>query len=465
MIGSFQSIQSTMKTELPVNNPIKSFWLTAEDEFATYRTKGELPQETDIIIIGSGYAGSTLAYYLYENDKTAKKSILMLEARNVCSGATARNGGHLKPDLYSQYKYFKSKYGEKGAAEIINFEHSHLKAVKEVVEKEKIDCDFVLTRACDVHLSSQSGKSSIENYYEMIKNPYVTCKDDVQITFGEAAKVISKVEDSSVCLTYTAGQLWPYKLMTALLKKVVSKGLNLQTNTPVLKVDRLENGKYLVETSRGKIITEKVIYATNGYTAAIEPKFENKIVPIKGACSHIISSDPKIRTPHLTNTYGIRYKGADTDYLINRPDGSVIVGGAKKHIFPFKEVFYNNVDDSTLIEGTKEYFDDYMKKMFYTWKDFKATTDYVWSGILGYSDDTVPYVGEMLEEKNKFVIAGFHGHGMPRVLLSAKALAKLINGNSDSLDIPSAFKITKDRMENTKNNLLEMLGTIPKSKL
>lgn len=73
-------------------------------------------------------------------------------------------------------------------------------------------------RSCDVHLVPSGVEDAISNYNEMIKNPYITYKSDVQIKFGKEARTISKVEDSPVCLTYTAGQLWPYKLITAILK-------------------------------------------------------------------------------------------------------------------------------------------------------------------------------------------------------------------------------------------------------
>lgn len=449
-----------MSQYLPVANGMKSFWLTAESDFSSHRSTEELPKEIDTIIIGSGYSGATTAYYLSQGDLKNASNILMLEARNICSGATARNGGHLKPELYYDYNSLKNIYGEKGVAEIMNFEYAHLEAVKELVEKEDIDCDFVLSRACDVHLHSKSVDKAISNYYSMTKNPYLKYKRDVQIKFGDQARIISKVEDSPVCVTYSAGQLWPYKLIIHLLKHCVKKGMNLQSNTPVTKVEKLNDGRYLVKTPRGDIITNKLILATNAYTASVEPKFEDKIVPIKGICSHIVSSDPTKHTPHLTNTYGIRFGEANTDYLINRPDGSVVVGGAKKHIFPYKDVFYKNVDDSTLIKGSKEYFDNYMQKRFYTWKNFDSKPDYVWSGILGYSDDSLPYVGELPGDKNKFIIAGFHGHGMPRVLLCAKALANFIKGDKGPMAIPQSFKITPERMTGTKNEILKSL-TIP----
>ncbi|KAG7896602.1 hypothetical protein KL905_005388 [Ogataea polymorpha] len=439
-----------MTDSLPVPNPTRSFWLTAEVDFHDHRSTAELPAEADIVIVGSGYAGTTTAHFLMEEGFDG--TIVMLEARDVCSGATARNGGHLKPSLYYSQKSWTKKFGEKGAAEIANFEFAHLAAMKELIERENIDCDFVLGRSCDVHLTSSAVNAALENYRQFTENPYITCKHDVQLHIGENARTISHVLDSEVSVTFTAGQLWPYKLVTSLLRKCMLKGLNLQTNTPVLGTQKLED-KWLVKTARGTILAKKLVIATNAYTASVEPRFLNKIVPIKGICSHIT---PKVRPSHLSHTYGIRYDGADQDYLINRADGTVVVGGAKKHIFPFKNVFYNVVDDSTLIPGTKEYFDDYMK-LFHDWKFTETETDHVWSGILGYTDDSLPYVGEMPHESNKFIIAGFHGHGMPRVLLSAKALASNIMGKK--LEVPEAFKISQERMTKTRNEILASLGS------
>lgn len=454
-----------MSKYLPVANPTRSFWLSVEDDgIKGYRSTEHLPKEVDAVIVGSGYAGTATAYYLLKGNPS-NKSILMLEARNICNGATARNGGHLKSDLYYGYETFRERYGEKDAASIHNFEYDHIKATKALIEEEKIDCNFIITRACDVHFDESSRDKAIRGYNAVSKNPYVKYMHDLQINFGTEAKTISKVESSPVCLTYTAGHLWPYKLVTSLLRKCIANGLQVQANTPVLKTEQLEDGKYLVKTPRGNILATKLIIATNGYTISIEPKFEKKIIPVKGVCCRIISADPAKPTPHLTNTYALRYSNNDFDYLINRDDGSVVVGGAKPVYGNDLSSFYNVVDDSTLIPKVKDFFTNHMKQRYYTWKDFDEKMDCIWSGILGLTDDSLPYVGEMPGEQNKFIIAGFHGHGMPRVLLCAKALAKFINEESDSLEVPEPFKVTEARMKDLEKYNANLSEVPSKSKL
>jgi monoamine oxidase len=75
----------------PVPNSTLSFWRTQPHEFDNYRSTEGLPEECDIVIIGAGYAGASVAYHLLE-DNPSPPSIVILEAREACSGATGRNG-------------------------------------------------------------------------------------------------------------------------------------------------------------------------------------------------------------------------------------------------------------------------------------------------------------------------------------------------------------------------------------
>lgn len=62
---------------------------------------------------------------------------------------------------------------------------------------------------------------------------------------------------------------------------------------PDLKTEKLKDGKYLVKTNRGHLITKKLIIAM---TPTTEANFIDKIVLIKGICNHIVSTDPAQRT-------------------------------------------------------------------------------------------------------------------------------------------------------------------------
>jgi hypothetical protein len=60
----------------------------------------------------------------------------MLETRDVCSGATGRNGGHISPKMYQDYSEVAAKYGPSAAQAIMRFRLAHLSALLEVATKE-----------------------------------------------------------------------------------------------------------------------------------------------------------------------------------------------------------------------------------------------------------------------------------------------------------------------------------------
>lgn len=139
------------------------------------------------------------------------------------------------------------------------------------------------------------------------------------------------------------------------------------------------SGQYTIITSRGQILARKIVFATNAYTSAISPQFTNKIVPVRGICSRIVTPE-NLPSPHLPNTYSIRYGPALYDYLIPRADGSIIVGGAKQDFWSDKKHWYGVFDDSKLIEPAKHYFDGLMQRTFKGWENSEAYTDKVWTG-------------------------------------------------------------------------------------
>ena len=79
---------------LPVPNSTHSFWHSEPNEFLFgHRTTPELPAEAGVVIVGSGITGTSAARFLVEDPRYGGRSVVMLEAREACWGATGRNGG------------------------------------------------------------------------------------------------------------------------------------------------------------------------------------------------------------------------------------------------------------------------------------------------------------------------------------------------------------------------------------
>ncbi|KAF7531068.1 hypothetical protein G7054_g9244 [Neopestalotiopsis clavispora] len=448
--------------QFPVPNSTASFWRTELDEFDKHRSTPELPAEVDVVIIGAGYSGAALAYYIYQDNPTPP-SVLILEAREACSGATAR--GHLKPDVYFGIPKHIKKHGAKAAVEVANFGASQVYAVKELVEKEKIDCDFTLTRACDATLDEGLARETEEAFKQLSASGVANLKD-IHYTGRKDAERVSGVKGALGAFTFTAAHVWPYKLVMHLLKLSLARGANLQTYTPVTCISEhpLPDGRWLVTTKdRGVVRAKKVIFATNGYTANLAPQFRDHIVPVRGICSRIVVPPKEgakgasiSAAPFLPQTYSIRHGPGVYDYLIPRNDGSIIVGGAKSDFWSDTSQWYNVADDSKLIEPAKHYFDDLMQRTFMGWENSGAHVDKIWTGIMGYSSDWMPHVGDVPGKPGQMIMAGFSGFGMPLILLTAKGVVQMLREGKKFEDtgVPTLFKATQQRLDSTWSDIL-----------
>jgi glycine/D-amino acid oxidase-like deaminating enzyme len=306
----------------------------------------------------------------------------------------------LKPDLYNGIAGLAAEYGVDAAAEVAAFEAKHVSFLKEFIEKEKIDCDYSVTKAIDVQLDDDHTKRLKAGYEKLIKEGCAPTTAAKYIGTNEAEKVpstrfpiiyfhanlskFSGVKGAKGCFTYDAGHIWPYKFVLHLLEKAIARGVNLQTHTPVSEITEStasSSHRWTVKTGRGSVVAKAVVLATNAYTSTLIPEYKDKIVPVRGTCSRIISP-PGNPAPRLTSTYTLRWNNWNYDYLIPRADGSIVVGGARPAFIDDLDSWYNVSDDSRVLESAVRYWDNYMQRNFIGWEDSNAYTDRVWTGSM-----------------------------------------------------------------------------------
>jgi hypothetical protein len=86
------------------SNP--SAWITSHPTtISSLRSTILLPKSTETIIIGSGISAVFAARQLLHFKAAFKDqpNVLVLEARDLCSGATGWNGGHLQPSSMNKH--------------------------------------------------------------------------------------------------------------------------------------------------------------------------------------------------------------------------------------------------------------------------------------------------------------------------------------------------------------------------
>lgn len=74
---------------------------------------------------------------------------------------------------------------------------------------------------------------------------------------------------------------------------------------------------------------------------------------------------------------------------------------------------------------------------------------------MGYSSDGFPFIGSLPDKPGQYLCAGFSGHGMPQVFLSAKAIASIIVEGTklENMDLPRLYLLTKERLESGEQHI------------
>src|SRR5436853_265709 len=93
---------------------------------------------TDVVIIGGGIAGVSIAYRL----STLGKQVILVDDGNVCSGETGRTTAHLVTALDDRYERLEKLFGEEGARIAYESNKAALDHIEQTITKENIECEF-----------------------------------------------------------------------------------------------------------------------------------------------------------------------------------------------------------------------------------------------------------------------------------------------------------------------------------
>lgn len=224
-----------------------------------------------------------------------------------------------------------------------------------------------------------------------------------------------------------------------------------------------ENG-WEVITPRGTVKTKRVLLATNAYTSALVPEFADLIVPVRGQVSALVPPCEKdgkaIRLGYSYGINGAKVGGRRTrdDYMIQRPPGQneLIFGGERGYE---KDLGVGNWhDDQVSADVTRALMRGVIPPLELGGEsECELAPTFVWTGIMGYSRDGIPWVGEvpgsMGGGKGLFVCGGYTGHGMPNAVLSAHAVVQMMKGNHGQRGVyrlPEEYVLSEERVRRTR---------------
>ncbi|KAF2631099.1 FAD dependent oxidoreductase [Macroventuria anomochaeta] len=491
----------------PVADPVPSYWHDPESSLTNINHGQDDSHEPyDYVIIGSGISGTMIAYNLLK--KNPKYRIMMLEAREICSGATGRNGGHTKAASYRSYLQHAEELGKEEALKIARLEYDNIVETHRLAEELGIDCENKLCKTVDIIYDKPTfelGKMAIQalradvqdEEKEAGKMAWYNIRENIE-TVSEHFRVSAKnenpvVEDKETvagAFEYIAGRVHAYRFTTGVLAECIKMGLQICTNTPVLEIEPsrdIADFLWDISTQNDTFIARNLILATNGYTPFLERSLQGAIVPLRGQITAQKSGKASKLSVPLPTTFSFIYKSG-YEYMIPRPlpggGQHIVIGGGLGRLPEAGASEFGTVDDSSLNPEISKYLHGSLAGYFGStnWGEIsneEASNRVVqeWTGIMGATADGRPFVGKVpgkmdyrnLPEydgpkedvplRNLWISAGFNGHGMVLCLKSAEALVKMIEndgmgwtndgpGNVDGLDwFPKSFLISEDRLK------------------
>ncbi|PHH51077.1 hypothetical protein CFIMG_004341RA [Ceratocystis fimbriata CBS 114723] len=440
---------------LPAECPLPSYWIR---EACDVYSGGALPDAADIVIVGSGISGAMVAWNLLQ-ETTEPISILMLEARDVCSGATGRNGGHTKGDVYFGYSG-PSEDDER--LKIIRLQEANIKSLHKIANELGIECGQEKCDTIDVFYSQttwDSCKASITQLEEDAQDSIGTkhsVYDAADFPTHHQCFTSSKGLQAKGIVEYPAGRISGYKLVRGILDKCVEKGMRITTRCPVTKLDNSQGDGWRVTTPRGVVSCKKVVLATNGYTAGLSSVFHKAVIPVRGDVV-AVRATPEVENAMTNNSMSFIYSENDFEYMTIQPKTesapykALILGGGLSYGPSGVSPNFGNTDDSTVNENTQEYLKSLLPRIFgENWgtDDAEQRVEIGWSGIMGFTLDGAPLVGEVPGQPGLWASVAFQGNGMTMAMKCAEALCKMMVGKRDELEwFPQSFCLAEERLK------------------
>ncbi|KKY34864.1 putative fad dependent oxidoreductase [Diaporthe ampelina] len=469
----------------PAAKPTLSQWQDdpPHPELVDIQSPGGPPPAADIVIVGSGISGVAIARTalrelrrrgeLGAGRRGGGGGVVVLEARQLCSGATGRNGGHIKA---SPHEAFHGLVHERGlargrAARLCAFQLSHVDVLTGLARAEGIEgvsecrrvetVDFAVDGDTDARM-----KAMVDEFV-----PYAPAGFEMVAHTGDEARQRFGVNERVVgAVSYPAGALSPYRLVTALWRKLLDEFpgvLAIETGTVVEEVTVDEQSAeslklagagpfpYAVVTNRGRILARHVVHATNAHTSQLVPGLRGKGT---SALCHMTAQRAADYFPDKdgSRSWSVIF-GQGFDYVTQRPTGELMIGGGffqgPKEGMDMMGVY----DDSKVDALTVMHLEGVIPTIFdpgYEVQGGGSRVIRAWSGAIGVTPDFMPLVGRLdpritsrkIKQGPKgddgqvtpgeWVSAYFCGDGMVWAWLCGVALGIMLAG-SENEDLPA----------------------------
>lgn len=355
-----------------------SLWLKETDltPWAQART-----EKVDVLIVGAGLAGLAVARALVASGRQVR----VLDRGLPGHGASGRNAGFVLATHVTSYPALRRAIGPERARALLALAHRNAGLVA-----ENFGADAHHRRAGSLMLGvagDATEKAVLTEARAMLLEDGVRA-DWSAVPAGLAGfDVALRIDDDA--------EVHPGRLIGALASGVagaMGEVLAIEDDVAIL-------------TTGARITFDTVVLATNAWTSALAPQL--RVSPQRAQMLSTTAAPIFLPAPC--------YAGFGYEYFRQRPDGRVLLGGRRAQ-FRTSEA----TTDARPTEAVQEALEQYLRAHLPGAKSTQI--EHRWAGIMGFSEDGLPLLGQL--SPNVQVIGGFTGHGLGTALACAEVLAR-----------------------------------------
>jgi sarcosine oxidase subunit beta len=360
----------------------------------------------DVVIIGGGIVGSSIAYHL---TAAGCSNVLVIERESAQGkGSTGKSMGGVRAQFSTPVNIQMSLYSIPFYA---NFD-----------ERLGFPCDYRPQGYLFCATSSLHMNYLRANYEKQValglKNVRLISGNEIRDRFPQLRA--DDIVGGSFCST--DGFVDPYSAMVGFITWAVDHGATIWKNTAVTGIAHDEHGIKHVETSRGAVATRKVVNCAGAWAAGVA-KLAGLDLPVEPLRRMLVPSEPFDEFPHTA------------PMIVDMSNGF--------HFRPESRGFLLAWNDPEETPGFKTDFDTaFVEKILTRAADrvpcfagLPVNPRRAWAGLYEMTPDHHPILGEAPQLPGFFLANGFSGHGVMHAPATGKILSDLIlTGKTDLID-------------------------------
>jgi sarcosine oxidase, subunit beta len=370
----------------------------------------------DVVIVGGGCMGASVAYYLAQRDVT--DVILVEREPQLGAGSTGRNAGGFRHQFSDPANIELSK---ESIALFARFE-------QEVGSPIDVWPDGYLFL-----LSTPSSVEAFRRNVELqrahgVRVDWLTAADAAALCPGLAVEGV-------LGATYCAddGIADPNGVTQGFARAAQARGVEIRRNEEVTGIDVAGGRVTQVRTTAGVIATYNVINAAGAWAQHVG-RMAGVDVPVTPERRHIFIAQPG--------------EGGNWD----APSHAGRVPATRLMVIDFESTFYFHREGAGLLFGMGDPneppgFDTTVRWDFLPQVIDVAVTrlpaladavvSHAWAGLYEMTPDHNPIIGATPQLSGFFTIAGFSGHGFQHAPAAGRILADIVTGRHPGIDISS----------------------------